>query len=100
MFAVQVASTNWKRVMLMLSGKVNVSRLEDLQSSDVHHDLQNQHLLRLSQLKPDDIRLRLKTYFKFLFIRHPLERVVSAYENKFATPHYQYFQLRLGKNCP
>lgn len=84
--------------MLMLTGKINVTRLEDMMSSDVHHSLQDTHLLRLSQFKPEEIRLRLDTYFKFVFVRHPLERVVSAYENKFATPQYPYFQTRFGKS--
>ena len=93
----QVASTNWKRVMLMLTGKMNVTRLEDLRSFDVHHQLQNSHLVQLNRFEPDRIRTRLDTYFKFLFVRHPLERIVSAYENKFNTPYDSYFQVRYGR---
>jgi hypothetical protein len=84
--------------MLMLTGKMNVSRLEDMMSFDVHHNLQEAHLVRLSQFKPHEIRQRLDTYFKFMFVRHPLERVVSGYENKFAMPQYPYFQTRFGKS--
>ena len=38
----------------------------------------------LSDLPPDQIRARLDGYTSFLFVRHPLERLVSAYQNKFA----------------
>ena len=37
---------------------------------------------RLVNLKPEERDWRLKKYFKFIMLRNPLERLVSAYRNK------------------
>lgn len=37
---------------------------------------------RLVNLKPEEREWRLKKYFKFIMLRNPLERLVSAYRNK------------------
>ena len=47
------------------------------------HDQKNFKFL--SQYSDEDIKLKLQTYFKFLFVREPFERLLSAYENKFVT---------------
>ena len=36
----------------------------------------------------------LKHFFKLLFVRHPIERLISAYRNKFG--EIESFQLRFG----
>ncbi|XP_061095476.1 carbohydrate sulfotransferase 14 [Conger conger] len=72
----KVACSNWKRILKVLSGA--------LQS--VSEPLKMDHksdLLFLSDLQPEQIRYRLQHYFKFLFVRHPMERLLSAYRNKF-----------------
>ena len=38
---------------------------------------------RLHTYSEDEIRKRLKTYYKFVVARHPMERLVSAFRNKF-----------------
>lgn len=41
----------------------------------------------------------MRTHFKFMFVRHPLERLVSAYRNKFSTPRRAlYYKRRFGRN--
>ncbi|XP_037554263.1 carbohydrate sulfotransferase 14 [Nematolebias whitei] len=72
----KVACSNWKRVLKVLGGaleSVDVSIKMD------HHS----DLLFLSSLKPEEIRYRLMYYFKFMFVREPMERLLSAYRNKF-----------------
>ena len=38
---------------------------------------------RLSEYKEKEKSLRLKTYFKFVFVREPLHRLLSAFKDKF-----------------
>ena len=41
-------------------------------------------LKQLSQYSRTEISLRLKNYFKFMVVRHPFDRLVSAYQQKFS----------------
>uniref|UniRef100_A0A2K5IGK0 Carbohydrate sulfotransferase n=1 Tax=Colobus angolensis palliatus TaxID=336983 RepID=A0A2K5IGK0_COLAP len=51
-------------------------------------------LVFLADLRPEEIRYRLQHYFKFLFVRDPLERLLSAYRNKFG--EIREYQQRYG----
>ncbi|KAL1022603.1 hypothetical protein UPYG_G00029770 [Umbra pygmaea] len=72
----KVACSNWKRVLKVLSGA-----LENVETN-IKMDHKSD-LLFLSSMKPEEIRHRLKHYFKFMFVREPMERLLSAYKNKF-----------------
>lgn len=83
----KVACSNWKRVLKVLSGalenvnvNIKMNHMSDLQF--------------LSSFKPEDIRYRLKHYFKFMFVREPMERLLSAYRNKFG--EIQSYQRKYG----
>ncbi|XP_042204806.1 carbohydrate sulfotransferase 11-like isoform X2 [Homarus americanus] len=56
------------------------------------------HILYCYVPKPQDIRYRLHTYTKFIFVRHPIERVLSAFRNKFEKNYTSsaYFKKRFG----
>lgn len=77
----KVACTNFKRVFLGLAGVIQPSDVDTLSGYDVHFT----HINRLKFLK-DYSRLqkhkKTTTYQKFMFIRDPLERLVSAYRSK------------------
>ena len=51
-----------------------------------------------SLFQPEAIQHRLLTYTKFLFVRHPIERVISAFRNKFEKNYTSsaYFKKRFG----
>lgn len=91
----KVACTNWKRVMLILSGASNKTDPLDIPADSVHR---KRVFVKLSDLEPDAIRHRLLTYTKFLFVRHPVERVISAFRNKFEKNYTSsaYFKKRFG----
>ena len=75
--------SNWKRMFAVLSGTVDV-KFTDRPSKEIL-----QSVNKLEYLSPAEQTKRLKHYFKFSFVRNPLERIVSGYRNKIAVPiHY------------
>ncbi|XP_055491781.1 carbohydrate sulfotransferase 14 [Leucoraja erinacea] len=72
----KVACSNWKRVIKVLGGALD----------NVHVQIKMDHkndLVFLGDLKNSEIKYRLKHYYKFMFVRDPMERLLSAYRNKF-----------------
>ncbi|CAH0394765.1 unnamed protein product [Bemisia tabaci] len=93
----KVACTNWKRVLMVLSGLSNSSDASAI-PADVAHKPGT--ITRLSDLDPEEAQLLLDTYTKFIFVRHPFERLLSAYRNKLEQ-HWlssKYFQSRFGRH--
>ncbi|NWU69502.1 CHSTE sulfotransferase, partial [Pterocles burchelli] len=83
----KVACSNWKRILKVLDGA--------LESVDVKMKMDHKSdLVFLADLAPEEIRYRLQHYYKFLFVRNPLERLLSAYRNKFG--EIKEYQQRYG----
>ncbi|CAL4116921.1 unnamed protein product, partial [Meganyctiphanes norvegica] len=77
-FVPKVACTSWKRVWLKLTNIVPQNKtLLDIDRYFVHTSLPN---LASQKSKLPEI---LETYRKFMFVRHPFDRVLSAYKDKF-----------------
>ena len=72
--------SNWKRMFAVLNGTEQVSNV----NRSKPHILKSVN--KLEYLSQDEREKRLKTYFKFAFVRNPFERIVSAYRNKIAVP--------------
>jgi len=91
----KVACTNWKRIMMILTGssKGETNPL-DIQASDSH--LKN-GFKTLNQFSNSEILYRVNHYLKFMFVRHPFERLLSAYKNKFHERYSVYFQKKFGR---
>jgi Sulfotransferase family len=84
----KVANTNWKRTLLKLSRTSRAFRRFPRKSIDhkfvdVHNiKFTDQILKRLVHFTPDEVQFRLNNYYKFMFVRKPLERLLSAYRDK------------------
>ncbi|XP_042577695.1 carbohydrate sulfotransferase 11-like isoform X2 [Cyprinus carpio] len=89
----KVACTNWKRVMMVLSSRGKYSDPMEIPSNEAHVP---SNLKTLNQYSISDINHRLKSYVKFLFVREPFERLVSAYRNKFTLRYNTSFHKRYG----
>lgn len=95
----KVACTNWRRVMLVLSGKVRVKNVLDIKAGDVHGRYKRL-IPALSDFSKSEIQYRLDNYFKFMFVREPFERLLSAWRNKFQSNMSSslYFRKQFGRS--
>ncbi|XP_036441172.1 carbohydrate sulfotransferase 8-like [Colossoma macropomum] len=83
--------SNWKRVLMVLAGVASSTR--DIGHDAVHY---GNHLKRLDSFDRQGITRRLDTYTKVLFVREPMERLVSAFRDKFESPN-SYYHPVFGK---
>ncbi|XP_028987516.1 carbohydrate sulfotransferase 12-like [Betta splendens] len=73
----KVACTSWKRFMFVL--KQNKLDLDLMSLPDFFH---TDNFTLLSSFSRAEIRAKLKHYTKFLFVRDPFVRLISAYRDK------------------
>lgn len=90
----KVACTNWKRVMYVLNQSEPYADTLSVDKDAVHEV--NMFTL-LSSFPRAELKARLKHYTKFLFVRDPFVRLISAYKDKFYR-HNEYFYQSFGKN--
>ena len=77
----KVACSNWKIAFLGLLGVVPKEDLHQVR--DVHSSYQK-YLTDLRRFGLQEQQLRLTTYKKFMFVREPFVRLLSAFRNKFS----------------
>ncbi|XP_038872336.1 carbohydrate sulfotransferase 11-like [Salvelinus namaycush] len=90
----KVACTNWKRVLMVLTGAAGPHRDPLAIPANEAHVPGN--LRTLSEYSNSQINQRLRSYLKFVFVREPFERLVSAYRNKFTRSYNTAFHKRYG----
>lgn len=80
--------SNWKRVMMVLSGSAITTR-------DIPHDTAHysNSLRLLRSYNRTGVTQRLHSYTKVLFVREPFERLVSAFRDKFESPNAYYHSV-------
>ncbi|XP_078071746.1 carbohydrate sulfotransferase 9-like [Mustelus asterias] len=77
--------SNWKRVLMVLNGLA-------LSPHNISHDFVHygKHLRRLDSYSLQETYEFLNTFTKVLFVRDPMERLVSAFRDKFEHPNIYY----------
>ncbi|XP_078474745.1 uncharacterized protein LOC144735994 isoform X2 [Lampetra planeri] len=76
--------TNWKRTFLALMGNIKSSKV--MTQNQVH----SFNYTKLSSFDTSGQRSRLDNYTMVMFVREPMERLVSAYRDKFLhSKHYK-----------
>ncbi|XP_063156028.1 carbohydrate sulfotransferase 9 [Candoia aspera] len=83
--------SNWKRTLMVLGGLAK-------SATNISHDAVHygDHLKKLDSYNLKEIHRRLKTYTKIIFVRDPMERLVSAFRDKFEHPN-SYYHPVFGK---
>ena len=77
---VQVACTSWKHVLSQANGAPP--------NIDVHSRQVYRYVDLFTSLSPVAKQRVLNEHFKFMFVRHPFERLVSAYHDKMVITKY------------
>ena len=76
------ACSQWKLVFLALENRTNVA--------DVHSE---SNFKFLQEYSDEGVKMRLQSYYKFLIVREPFERLLSACENKFVERQWPWFRI-------
>lgn len=80
--------SNWKRVLMVLSGSAFSTR--DIPHETAHYA---NSLRQLESYNRTGVAERLRFYTKVLFVREPFERLVSAFRDKFESPNAYYHSV-------
>ena len=86
-FVPKVASTNLKRLLITLAGRGETAHTANAE------EIGFEYLIQFSATYRDHM---MKTFFKFLFVRDPIRRLVSAYRDKFVEPN-AFFRREYGR---
>ena len=95
----KVACTSWKVFFANISGKVDpkdYGKLYHLVHNTAYHPKIG--FKYLTNFSYEERLYRLKNYFKFLVVRNPFDKLLSAYENKFAhdSEQAQWYHKNVG----
>ncbi|XP_062304736.1 carbohydrate sulfotransferase 12-like [Osmerus eperlanus] len=98
----KVACTNWKRVMVVLSqGLLATDGQPYADPQAVPSDLVHNSTLHLTfskfwrrygRLSRHLMSVKLQSYTKFLFVRDPFVRLISAFRNKLGQPNQDFYR--------
>uniref|UniRef100_A0A3Q2YIK2 Carbohydrate sulfotransferase n=1 Tax=Hippocampus comes TaxID=109280 RepID=A0A3Q2YIK2_HIPCM len=83
--------SNWKRTLMVLAGIASDPQTINHDTAHIGNPLKT-----LNNFDRQGIMRRLGSYTKVLFVREPLERIVSAYRDKFENPN-EYYHTLFGK---
>lgn len=97
----KVACTNWKRVMIVLSeslldrgapyrNPLDIPR-ERVHNSSTHLTF-NKFWRRYGRFSRHLMKIKLKKYTKFLFVRDPFVRLISAFRSKFELENEEFYR--------
>ena len=95
----KVACASWRAALALLSGKLPDHKPATMHKIHNPEFLQTLGLHSPADLSPSQLNKILQHFTKFLIVRHPLERLVSAYRDKFRTFNKwtRHFQLKYGR---
>lgn len=95
-FVPKVACTSWKTVLISLLNPF--LKLESVPKIHNMTFLSSVGLPSLSTMNIPNFSQWLQRYQKFMFVRDPLDRLVSAYRDKFEGEGEPYFTLKYGRD--
>jgi len=77
----QVACTSWLKTLARAAGSGNIT-----DPMFVHGSRLDKYVRPFHRFTPQEREEIMRTHFKFMFVRHPFERLISAYRDKMLKP--------------
>ncbi|XP_030628279.1 carbohydrate sulfotransferase 12-like [Chanos chanos] len=89
----KVGCTQWKRVMIVLSETLKVNGVPYKNPLDISYDDTHvrTNLVFLNRFSKQVMKEKLEKYKKFIFVRHPYVRLISAYRDKFVKENQEFY---------
>jgi len=72
----QIACSSWLKTLARAAG------VKEMNIKFVHTNKLDKFLRKFSTFPPEKREEIMRDYFKFMFVRHPFERLISAYKDK------------------
>ena len=89
----KVVSTNFRRLFLIFAG-LNESIARTAFFHDINKKFTNKYLRFLKSFNNSERETIMSDYFKFIFVRDPLDRLISAYKCRFVLTHsWEYHKI-------
>ncbi|KAM9495190.1 carbohydrate sulfotransferase 12-like [Clarias gariepinus] len=89
----KVGCTVLKRIMIVLSESLKVYGVPYRNPNDIPiEDVHGSSLQHLNKYPKKVMTEKLKTYKKFIFVRDPFVRLISAYRDKIQNPNQNYYE--------
>ncbi|XP_046893463.1 carbohydrate sulfotransferase 12 [Hypomesus transpacificus] len=97
----KVACSNWKRIMIVLSESMLLDGVPYREPSAVPRDMVHNSSLhftfnkfwkRYGKFSRHLMKVKLQKYTKFLFVRDPFVRLISAFRNKFQLRNEEFYK--------
>ncbi|XP_036438703.1 carbohydrate sulfotransferase 12-like [Colossoma macropomum] len=90
----KVACTEWKSIMIFLSESLKVNGTPYKNHSDIPRDLiHGNSVVYLNRSHRNMMKWKIKKYKKFLFVRNPFVRLISAYRDKFEKKNDYFYKF-------
>lgn len=90
----KVACTAWKRIMIVLSESLKVYGVPYRNPADIPiEDVHGSSLQNLNAYPKEVMKQKLQTYKKFIFVRDPFFRLISAYGDKLKNKNQIYYEM-------
>jgi chondroitin 4-sulfotransferase 11 len=89
----KVGSTNWRRVLIHMATNESYDALLKLSGQLVHSAYELKILSPSRHFTTEEVEYRLEKYYKIVFVRHPLDRLLSAYRDKFVSKSMKQLYL-------
>ncbi|XP_026881854.2 carbohydrate sulfotransferase 12-like [Electrophorus electricus] len=90
----KVACSQWKRIMIVLSESLKVNGVPFRNPSQIPNQYVHSGIIQhLNKYPRDVIKDKLKHYKKFIFVRDPFVRLISAYRDKLEAENQVYYKL-------